>query len=60
MRFILPHAPDATATSFATKAGDSITIKLPCSEAEKVQIETALGIAMVGAPERPKKTDGDV
>ena len=60
MRYILPHAPDATATSFTTKAGDSVTVSLPCTEAERVQIETVLGIAMVPAPERPKKTDGDV
>ena len=59
MKYILPHAPDAHATSFATKEGASITIKLPCSAAEKVQIETVFGIAMVEAPERPKKTDGD-
>lgn len=59
MRFILPNAPDATATSYATKTGESVTVKLPCSAAEKAEIEQVLGIQMVEAPERPKKTDGE-
>ena len=59
MRYILPYAPDATATSYATKIGDSVTIQLPCSAGERVELEQVLGIEMAEAPERHKKTDGD-